>query len=198
MKSKSHHPHTRRAVLRSREQITAVKGNATISQEALNVNPSISDRKTFWLAVGTVLGMVIAYYCPQEPAYAGSASAAEKFSMCTVPVNVNASEAVFVLDNVTGRLIGALHSLQASGFNQTYQRNLAADFQVTENAQYLMVSGSIQVAGAGATPPAQGAIYVGELTSGIVNMYGFTNAPGGRLQAPKELIPIASFPFRGN
>ena len=162
------------------------------------MNQKLTDKKSFWLVAGTMLGMVIAYYCPQEPAYADTASSGEKFSMCTVRVTALASEAVFVLDNVTGRLRGALHSIQSNSFNQQYARNLAADFKVTENAQYVMVSGGIQVAGGGGNPPAQGAIYVGEVNSGIVNMYGFTTSPGGRQQPLKELIPISSFSFRGN
>ena len=159
---------------------------------------NLTERKTFWLVTGVVLGMVIAYYCPQEPAFASTSSTGDKFSMCTTRVAAGSTEAVFVLDNVTGRLRGALHSIQANNFNQTYFRNLANDFKVVENAQYVMVSGDIQIGGGGGNPPAQGAVYVGELNSGIVNMYGFTTAPGGRVQPPREMVLIAGFPFRGN
>ncbi|MDA7503875.1 hypothetical protein OAF98_00795 [Planctomicrobium sp.] len=156
----------------------------------------LTERKTFWVALGTLLGMSIAYYCPQEPAYADSASSSEKFSMCTVETLAGQSEAVFVLDHLTGRLLGAAHSPQTGTFTQTFARNLAADFKVVDNAQYVMVPGRVQVRGGGQSPPANGAIYVGELNSGLVNMYGFTYAAGGRVQPVKELIPIANFPWR--
>lgn len=157
-----------------------------------------TERKTFWVALGTLLGMSIAYYCPQEPAYADTASANEKFSMCTVNTLVGQSEAVFVLDHLTGRLIGAAHNTQTGTFTQSYARNLAADFKVVDNAQYVMVPGRVQVNGGGINPPASGAIYVGELNSGLVNMYGFTYNSGGRAQPMKELIPIANFPWRNS
>lgn len=156
----------------------------------------LTERKTFWVAVGTLLGMSIAYYCPQEPAYADTAAAGEKFSMCTVLTLAGQSEAVFVLDHLTGRLIGAAHNPQNGGFTQSFARNLAADFKVVDNAQYVMVPGRVEVRGGGVNPPANGCIYVGELNSGLVNMYGFTYTAGGRIVPVKELIPIANFPWR--
>lgn len=157
----------------------------------------LTERKTFWLTAGTILGMMIAYYCPQEPAYADSAATGEKFSMCTVPTLAGQSEAVFVLDHLTGRLLGAAHSSQSGTFTQTYARNLAADFRVVDNAQYVMVPGRVDIRASGGAVPANGCVYVGELNSGLVNMYGFKYSPGGRQLPLQELIPIASFPWRG-
>ncbi len=157
----------------------------------------LTERKTFWLTAGTILGMMVAYYCPQEPAYADSAASGEKFSMCTVLTLAGQSEAVFVLDHLTGRLIGAAHSSQTGGFSQTYARNLAADFNVVDNAQYVMVPGQVQIRAGGGNPPANGCIYVGELNSGLINMYGFQYVGGGRVVPVRELIPIANFPWRG-
>ena len=157
----------------------------------------LTERKSFWLTAGTILGMMIAYYCPQEPAYADSAASGDKFSMCTVLTLSGQSEAVFVLDHLTGRLLGAAHSAQTGTFTQTYARNLAEDFQVVENAQYVMVPGQVQVRASGGTQPANGCIYVGELNSGLVNMYGFKYNPGARQLLLQKLIPIASFPWRG-
>ncbi len=158
----------------------------------------LTERKTFWLTAGTILGMMIAYYCPQEPAYADSAARSEKFSMCTVPTLAGQSEAIFVLDHLTGRLIGAAHTPQGNIFSQTYARNLAADFRVVDNAQYVMVPGRVELRGAGGNPPARGCIYVGELNSGLINMYGFQYNAGGRVVPVRELIPIANFPWRGS
>lgn len=158
----------------------------------------LTERKTFWVAVGTLLGMTIAYYCPQEPAYAGSAAVGDKFSMCTVETLVGQSEAIFILDHLTGRLLGAALSPQTNSFTQTWARNVAADFKVVDNAQYVMVPGRIEVRSGGSAPPANGAIYVGELNSGLVNMYGFQYTGGGRLVPVRELIPIANFPWRNS
>ncbi len=162
----------------------------------------LSEKKTFWLAAGTLLGMAIAYYCPQEPAYAETAMGTEKFSMCTVKTQgagvTGQSDAVFILDNLTGRLLGAAHNAQTNAFTQTYARSLAADFRVTDNAQYVMVSGQAQLQSSGASRPANGCIYVGELNSGIVNMYGFQYTVGGRKIPTRELALIASFPWRNS
>lgn len=158
----------------------------------------ITERKTFWVAVGMLLGMAVAYYCPQEPAYADTAASSEKFSMCTVPTLAGQSEAIFVLDHLTGRLLGAAHNQQTGTFTQTYARNLAADFKVVDNAQYVMVPGRIQVTSGGSSPPANGAIYVGELNSGLVNMYGFQYVAGARRVPVQNLVPIANFPWRNS
>lgn len=159
---------------------------------------SVTEKKTFWVGVGTLLGMIIAYYCPQEPAFADTASGSEKFSMCTVETLAGQSEAIFVLDHLTGRLLGVAHSQQTGTFTQTYARNLAADFKVVDNAQYVMVPGRVRVSSGGNAPPANGAIYVGELNSGLVNMYGFQYSAGGRPMPVRELIPIANFPWRNS
>lgn len=162
----------------------------------------MKESRTTWLIAGVLLGMVVAYYCPAEPAYAGTASSGDKFSMCTVPVSPGSglggqSEAVFILDNVTGRLLGAIYTTQAGKFSQFLSRNLAQDFKVTDNAQYVMVSGIANIkAGAGVTP-ASGALYVGELNSGIVAMYGFPFDRSGR-PFTGALIPVDTFNWRGS
>ncbi|HWL08178.1 MAG TPA: hypothetical protein VNQ76_07235 [Planctomicrobium sp.] len=158
-----------------------------------------ADRRITWLLAGTFLGMAVAYYCPAEPAYAETASAGERFAMATCNTIALNSEAVFVLDMVTGRLIGGGYSTGAGGFTHSWARNLAADFKVTTKGQYVMVTGfaNLQQTGAGsAAQPASGVIYVGELTSGLVNMYGFY-FPQSNVPLPTaELVHIASFPWK--
>ncbi|WP_437223470.1 hypothetical protein SH661x_003230 [Planctomicrobium sp. SH661] len=157
------------------------------------------DRRVTWLVAGTLLGMAIAYYCPSEPAYAETAAMGDKFAMCTCNTIALNSEAVFVLDMVTGRLIGAGYSTTAGGIIHSWARNLAADFKTGTKAQYVMVSGQANLQQAGASvgaQPASGVIYVGELTSGLVNMYGFYY-PQANVKLPtQELVPIGSFPWR--
>jgi len=146
------------------------------------------------LACGLVMGLSISSYWPHEPLKA-DATSLDKFSLCTAPSQVNQSDAVFVLDSVTGRLVGAAHNMQTGNFSQVWTRSVAADFGVVENAQYLMASGFLRTQGAANGIPGQSGIYVAELTSGKVGLYGFLM--NNRNQAAiGELIPIANFPFR--
>lgn len=155
-------------------------------------------RESRWGGVvfGVLLGLGIAFYWPSEPVQANTAAAQEKFSMCTVPTELTNSEAIFVLDSVTGRLIGGAYNSQVGDFNQSYFRNVAADFGVVEKAQYLMVSGYANLRTTGNGNPANGVVYVAELTSGKVAMYGFIFVNRAGAVPPQELTPLGTFSFR--
>ncbi len=146
------------------------------------------------LACGLVMGLVISSYWPHEPLQA-NATSLEKFSLCTAPTIVNQSDAVFVLDSVTGRLVGAAHNPQTGKFDQVWARSVATDFGTTENAQYLMTSGFLRTQGASNGIPGISGIYVAELTSGQVGLYGFLMSNRNQ-PTSSELIPIDSFSFR--
>ncbi|SFJ47550.1 hypothetical protein [Planctomicrobium piriforme] len=158
----------------------------------------LMDRRVTWLLAGMLLGMAVTYYCPAEPAYAETAVMGERFAMATCNTIALNSEAVFVLDMVTGRLIGAGYSTTAGGFVHSWARNLAADFSVTTKAQYVMVTGfaNLQQQGGGGAQPASGVIYIGELTSGLVNMYGFYYPQANAPLPTAELVRIGTFPWR--
>lgn len=156
------------------------------------------NNKLMWLIGGTLLGMAISSLLPTEPAFANAVDSNDKFSMCTVPTTPGNGDAIFVLDMVTGRLLGASFSTQARSFNQTYARLLAADFGVADNAQYVMVPANINLPNSGGTPPAQGAIYVGEMTTGTICAYGFPFVQGPRPVPTAELVLLAKFPFRAS
>jgi hypothetical protein len=164
------------------------------------VTTRLSESRMAWLAIGTVFGMILSYYCPHEPAYANAAAMSEKFAMCTTETQIGNSEAIFVLDMVTGRLLGAAHATNPQTpnvFTQTYQRNLAQDFGVVDNAQYVMVPGRALIqARAGGASPATGVVYVGELTSGVINMYGFGYVQANRPVPTQQLTLLGSFPWR--
>jgi hypothetical protein len=156
-----------------------------------------------WLVAGVVVGLAVALYWPSEPAYAIATSRAENFAMCAVPTQAGTSEAMFVLDFTTGRLVGAAYNSQANGFTQLYVRECAADFgvQAGSDAEYIMVPARTEfraIAGPGRGSPAQGAIYIGEVNSGRVVMYGFTYFSAPRQAGPMTLDVVAQFPFRGN
>jgi hypothetical protein len=158
----------------------------------------LADRRITWLIAGMLLGMAVSYYCPSEPAYAETAVMGDKFAMCTVDTIALNSDAVFVLDMVTGRLIGAGYNTMVGGITHSYARNLAQDFKVTSKAQYVMVSGRVNLRqdGGGGAQPASGSIYIGELTSGLVNMYGFYYPQATTPIPTQELVLIGSFPWR--
>ena len=152
------------------------------------------------LVTGFVLGAAVMVMQPQQPLKAAAASGNDKFSMATVPItNVGDGEAVFVLDHLTGVLRGGVVSNQTGGFAFTYARNVAADFQVnpaTPEPKYSMVGGPIQLRASGGNQPANGVLYVAELTSGGVIAYGFSVPRGRGSAVPMELVRIDGFAFR--
>ena len=158
------------------------------------MQPPLLNNRFALLACGLVMGLGISCYWPHEPLKA-DATGLEKFSLCTAPTIANQSDAIFVLDSVTGRLVGAVHNVQAGDFVQVWTRNVAADFDVVENAQYLLTSGFLRTQGATGGTPAQSGIYVAELTSGKVALYGFV-VNNRNQRTSSELLPIATFPFR--
>jgi hypothetical protein len=155
-----------------------------------------AENRYVWLATGVLFGLVLAFYWPHEQAQADTVDRANKIVMVTVNTQPGSADAVFVLDIVTGRLVGAAYNTQTGGFNQSYFANLAADFQVRENAEYAIVPGNVSLPQRGGPPPANGGLYVAELNSGVVIMYGFPfiTAPGSQPTLP--LQKIAAFPFR--
>jgi len=159
------------------------------------VSRNWSDRKIAWLIAGIGLGVALASYWPHEPmVYAEAASNEEKFALCTVGTNIGDAEAIFVLDYATGRLIGATFNNKVNQFSQPMVRNLAADFGLTEQGKFLMVPGFVGARGRGAQP-ATGGVYVAELTSGKLALYGFINVSQGT-KVPQELTPLGFFPWR--
>ena len=155
-----------------------------------------SENRYVWLATGVLFGLVIAFYWPHEQAQAGTVDRSSKIALVTAITQEGNADAVFVLDFVTGRLVGAAYNTQTGGFNQSYARNLAADFQVGENAEYAIVPGNVALQQRGGPPPANGGLYVAELNSGVVIMYGYPYITSPGTQRTQQLVKIAAFPFR--
>jgi hypothetical protein len=157
-----------------------------------------SDHKWAWLLTGVGLGLVLANYWPHEPlAYADSTSVSgQKFGMCTVQTAPGEADAIFVLDYSTGRLIGAVFNNTTNQFAQPMLRTVAQDFGLRETGQYVMVTGFVGAqATGGSPPPALGGVYVAELNSGKLALYGFLNSPqAGR--TPQELSVLGVVPWR--
>lgn len=160
------------------------------------MSSSLPRSRKHYLLAGILIGMACSYYLPHEPVYADATESAGKFAVCTAQTTVGNSEAVFVLDFVTGRLVGASHNTQAGAFTQSWVHNVAADFNAGDDAEYVMVPGYVSLRGTAGNTPALGGIYIAELNSGIVNLYGYNYIQGNRIALGQPMIPIAQFPFR--
>lgn len=165
-----------------------------------------SDRKLVWLTLGFAAGLTMASIWPHEPLQAASSDRNEKFAIITVPVGQGLgiaanSEAVFVLDFLTGRLTGARLSrtrTSGSAFINFYYRNLAEDFQVNAGGEpyYAMTAGAAEIQGQRGTQWAQSALYVAELNSGKVGAFAIPFSVSQTPLPPVALTPIDTFPFR--
>jgi len=155
------------------------------------------EHRVVWLITGAVFGVVVSVYWPHETAQATAVDRTSKIAMVTSRTTVGNSDAVFILDFVTGRLVGAAYNTQSGSFNQLYLRNLAADFQASENAQYAIVPGDVAIPQRGGTAsPAGGGLFVAELNSGKIIMYGFPYYQSAGPQGVQTLVPVDGFSFR--
>ncbi len=155
-----------------------------------------------WLTGGILFGLAISYFWPSEVAVASTdRDSGGKFAIITCEAQAlsPSPDIVFVLDFLTGRLTGASIDIQTGKFSQYYQRNIAADFNLSPEAQakYIITNGQLNLTGRGSALPAKDGIFIAELTSGLVNCYSFVynqNARGGGALMP--IVPQAQFSFR--
>jgi hypothetical protein len=162
----------------------------------------VSEQRWVWLAAGLLGGACISYFWPHEPALAVTNDRADKFGLATCMVQPSFAgagelEGIFVLDYLTGRLVGSVLSPKDGKFNHAYFRNVAADFAVNpkDKPAYAMVAGRNQIVSRGGVTLSTGVMYVGELKSGKIAAYAFPyndSIPAG----PIPMEPIAYFPFR--
>lgn len=152
------------------------------------------------LLLGLVIGAGFMLMKAETPVKAGAANSNDKFSMCTVQTTaLGETEAIFVLDHLTGVLRGGLLSAQTGGFTFTYLRNVAADFQInpaTPEPKYSMVAGPLNLRASGGNQPANGVVYIAELTSGVCIAYGFAQPRGRGSAVPLEMVRLDGFQFR--
>lgn len=163
--------------------------------------PHHSHDRRLWLAVGVAFGFVLGGWMPGEPAYAQTAVAGEKFSIVATRTATSTADAVFVLDNLTGRVVGAHYNSSVGKFTGFYQRNVVEDFDLGGNdPQFIMISADVypsRLRGGG--PVGVGGVYIGELTSGAVNLYGVNLIATQRAVGTPQvypLTPIDKFEFR--
>ena len=151
------------------------------------------------LVFGIAVGAFAVRLLPQQPVTGATANSADKFSMVTVPVEGMAdTEAVFILDHLTGILRGGRLNNQTGTFTHQYVHDVAADFQSNlgqTTPEYCIVSGATQLNGQG-NQPARGALYIAEKNSGVVAAYSFTLPRGRGASGLLPLIRIDNFSFR--
>ena len=152
-----------------------------------------------WIGLGVVMGFAVAGLLPTEPALAQVVESNEKFAMVATPTITSQADAVFVLDYLTGRLVGAAYNSNLGGFSQYYFRNVAGDFNLAGGAepQFVILPAFLNPQTRGGGPAATGGIYIGEMTSGQINVYGLAYGNAARVNPkPVEIALLDTFQFR--
>jgi hypothetical protein len=110
-----------------------------------------------------------------EPAHAVATDREERFAIATTETGLGQPESVFVLDFLTGRLVGGLLNQQSGTFTNFYFRNIAADFGLGESKpKFVMIPGKADLTSGRGVTSSQGVLYVGELNTGKVLVYRFS------------------------
>jgi hypothetical protein len=167
-------------------------------KEAATMTGRDTDRRTGWLLAGLLGGVALSYLWPAEEVKAVATDREERFAIATTDTGLGQPESVFVLDFLTGRLVGATLNPQTAAFTNFYARNIAADFQAdaATKPKYVMIPGRADLtSGRGATTSA-GVLYVGELTTGKVIAYRFPFRVSRQPVPVQPLDAFAFFPFR--
>jgi hypothetical protein len=162
------------------------------------VSKPATDHRLGWMLTGLVAGLAMASLWPIEPARAVGTDSDDKFAICTVDTAPGQPEACFVLDKVSGRLVGGLLNQQAGAFSNFYFREIAADFALAgaSKPNFVLIPGFGNLSTTRGGPVAQGLVYIGELTSGKVMVYRFP-VRNVRAAVPVPLDPpFAFFSFR--
>lgn len=156
------------------------------------------DRRTLWLLAGLVAGIGLSSFWPVEHVQAVATDREERFAIATSDTGFGAPETVFVLDFLTGRLVGATLNQQNGQFTNFYARQVAADFQTDTSAKmkYVMIPGRADLNSAAGKSTSTGVLYIGELTSGKVVAYRFPFRITRTPVPVQQIEAFAFFPFR--
>jgi hypothetical protein len=139
-----------------------------------------SGRRALWLAIGVLGGLAASAIWPQAPLHAVATDRYENFAIATGPLDGDV-EAVYIFDFLTGDLMGAALSTQTYRFNAYYRRNILDDLGIDQstNPRYLMVTGMAELRRGGGqrARPGLSVIYIAELTTGQIAVYGVRWSP---------------------
>jgi hypothetical protein len=146
--------------------------------------------------VGVAAGLCLSYFWPHEPALAVGTDRSEKFALSIVPVS-DEVDAIFVLNFLTGRLQGHVMSDKFLKFSHAYYRNVFEDFELPQSAKpvYAIVGGRTLLTSTGPGTMAHGVVYIGELTTGLVNAYSFQYNETNQRLPPQPMMPLDQFQF---
>lgn len=160
-------------------------------------------KQWMWLLLGMATGIGISQFWPHEPAYASATDRDERFAITTVLAQGTAglaqTEAVFVLDFLTGRMTGALLNPQVGGFTNYFFRNVAADFHLDAGAKprFAIIGGQAEMPSGQGFTFAPSVIYIGEMTTGKLMAYRYPIRLTRQPLPPEQLEPpFAYFQFR--
>jgi hypothetical protein len=168
------------------------------------VRSRFGENRGIWLVGGVLLGLGISYYWPHEPLRADQSDRNEKFGMLSVAAStaiagLPGTEAIFILDFVTGRLQGFYLAPNVGNFTQSFYRDVADDLKLTEKGAaqpvYAFCGGQGQIAGQGGTWGA-GMVYVAELTTGSLVAYAYPFTAQNQGVPPQQMVPVARAQFR--
>ena len=148
-----------------------------------------------WLVLGIAIGGGVSWAWPSQTAVAFSSDRNDKFAVTTAMTGPT-SEAVFVLDFLTGQIRGFSLNRTANQYMWIYSRSIAQDFGVDPNkpARYAIVSGMAQASGRGGAAFAPSYLYVAELSTGKVQAYAIPYRTQ-RGTTPTQLIPVPAVNF---
>ena len=152
-----------------------------------------------WMSIGLAAGFMAATFLPAEPALAQVVESNDKFALISTPTITGQADAVFVLDYLTGRLVGAAYNSNVGAFTQYYFRNIAGDFPLAGEAepQFVILPAFLNPQTRGGGPAATGGIYIGEMTTGQINVYGMAYGNAARANPkPVEVALLDKFQFR--
>jgi hypothetical protein len=160
----------------------------------------IEAKSAMLVMAGIIVGLVMGFW-PQSPLHAVATDRQDNFAMATGAYDTGV-EAVFTLDFLTGDLSGAVVNPTTRDFSATFRRNVMKDLKVEtgKTPKYMLVTGDIFVRTGSNFRLAPTAVYVAELTSGNMAVYGFPWSPVA-LTRPESLpqqdfVLIQVFPFR--
>jgi hypothetical protein len=119
----------------------------------------------------------------------------DRFAITTCDTGLGGPESVFVLDFLTGRIVGATLNQQTGQFTNFYMRSVAADFGVdgANKPKFTIVSGRADLNSRGGATSGAGVLYIGELNSGKVLVYRFSFRQSTRPLPPQQLEMLPTF-----
>ena len=155
-------------------------------------------RSAMTFAAGALTMAAVAYLLPPKAAQAPVSHGNDKFTMVTVPaIEIGETEAVFVLNHLTGVLTGAFMNVQSQTYTQRFVHNVAFDFNTGSNPEpkYAIVSSYAALRPAGGVQAAVGIIHIAELSSGMVVSYGYPRPTNKNAGTTMELAKLGYFQF---